>query len=149
MYCFSTLTMKKTKYVHVMHTRPNTRRCIWLRKKFSKSKRCLKIWSLTVQWLLDSKSPWKHLWSDLQANLLKHLRGKRFRIKGRSFSRLLRYWIEKSRLPTSFAVATEGEVFGGARVTGSVAAVAEATRLVAAKNSRLTVTYWPTPSMPG
>ena len=49
-------------------------------------------------------------------------------------------------MPTSFAVATVGEVLGGARVTGSVAA--EATRLVAAKKSRLTVTYWPTPSMP-
>ena len=55
--------------------------------------------------------------------------------------------------PTSIAVAlpTEaGEVFGGWRVTGSgVAAAAEATRLVAAKKSRLTVTYWPPPSMPG
>ena len=51
-------------------------------------------------------------------------------------------------LPTSIGVVDEGEeVFGGARVTGSVAA--EATKLVVAKKSRLTVTYWPTPSMPG
>ena len=49
---------------------------------------------------------------------------------------------------TSIAVVVEEEeVLGGARVTGSVAA--EATRLVVAKKSRLTVTYWPTPSMPG
>ena len=93
MYCFSTLTMKKqSRYVHVMHTRPNTyKEMHMLEKKFTKSKLGLRSGVLHSD--CSTPNPRENIFGRIcRENLLKHLRGKRFRIRGRSFSRL--YFIE-------------------------------------------------------